>query len=83
MPAWFEFQCWLLLGTIQLKQPEDRVKTWSPAFIYNLLEYVQAFPIVGQLKPQTEELSSDNKQREKRPEKAENGMVSIDDIIPI
>lgn len=83
MPAWFEFQCWLLLGTIQLKQPEDRVKTWSPAFIYNLLEYVQAFPIVGQLKPQTEELSSDNKQREKRPKKAENGMVSIDDIIPI
>ena len=55
----------------------------SPAFIYNLLEYVQAFPIVGQLKPQTGELSSDNKQREKRPEKAENGMVSIDDIIPI
>ena len=83
MPAWFEFQCWLLLGTIQLKQPEDRVKTWSPAFIYNLLEYVQAFPIVGQLKPHTEELSSDNKQREKRPKKAENGMVSIDDIIPI
>lgn len=83
MPAWFELQCWLLLGTIQLKQPEDRVKTWSPAFIYNLLEYVQAFPIVGQLKPQTEELSSDNKQREKRPKKAENGMVSIDDIIPI
>ena len=83
MPAWFEFQCWLLLGTIQLKQPEDRVKTWSPAFIYNLLEYVQAFPIVGQLKPQMEELSSDNKQREKRPKKAENGMVSIDDIIPI
>lgn len=83
MPAWFEFQCWLLLGTIQLKQPEDRVKTWSPAFIYNLLEYVQAFPIVGQLKPQTEELSSDNKQREKRPKRAEKGMVSIDDIIPI
>ena len=83
MPAWFEFQCWLLLGTIQLKQPEDRVKTWSPAFIYNLLEYVQAFPIVGQFKPQTGELSSDNKQREKRPKKAENGMVSIDDIIPI
>lgn len=83
MPAWFEFQCWLLLGTIQLKQPEDRVKTWSPAFIYNLLEYVQAFPIVGQLKPQTGELSSDNKQREKRPKKADNGMVSIDDIIPI
>lgn len=83
MPAWFEFQCWLLLGTIQLKQPEDRVKTWSPAFIYNLLEYVQAFPIVGQLRPQTEELLSDNKQREKRPKKAENGMVSIDDIIPI
>lgn len=83
MPAWFEFQCWLLLGTIQLKQPEDRVKTWSPAFIYNLLEYVQAFPIVGQLIPQTEELSSDNKQREKRPKRVENGMVSIDYIIPI
>lgn len=83
MPAWWEIQCWLLLGIIQLRQPEDRVKTWSPAFIYNLLEYVHVFPLVGQERPQTDKLSSDNKQREKRPKKAEKGMVSIDDIIPI
>ena len=83
MPAWYEIQCWLLLGVIQLKQPEDRVKTWSPAFIYNLLEYVQAFPYVGQTRPRMENVPSDNKQREKRPKTADKGMVSIDDIIPI
>ena len=83
MPAWYEIQCWLLLGTIKLQQPEDRVKTWSPAFIYNLLEYVDVFPLVGQMKSQTENIPSDIKQREKRPKTAEKGMVSIDDIIPL
>ena len=82
MPAWHDIQCWLLLGTIQLRQPEDRVKTWSPAFIYSLCEYAQALPYVGQFKPDAEDLPSGAKQREKRLKRADRGMVSIDDIIP-
>ena len=74
MPAWYELQCWLLIGTIMLKQPEDRVKTWSPAFICNLLDYVQNFKYIGQMIPQMDS---------KQPELAGNGMTSIDDIIPI
>ena len=83
MPAWYEIQCWLLIGVIQLKQPEDRVKSWSPAFIYNLLEYVRAFQYIGQEIPRAEDLPSDTKQREKRLKTADRGMVSIDDIIPL
>ncbi len=74
MPAWWEIQCWLLIGTIMLHQPEDRVKTWSPAFIYNLAEYVQNFRYIGQIIPQID----DNQTK-----KSEDGMTSIDDIIPI
>jgi len=74
MPAWWEIQCWLLIGTIMLNQPEDRVKTWSPAFIYNLAEYVQNFRYIGQIIP---------KYDENQTKKSEDGMTSIDDIIPI
>ena len=74
MPAWWEIQCWLLIGTIMLHQPEDRVKTWSPAFIYNLAEYVQNFRYIGQIIPQLDENQT---------KKSEDGMTSIDDIIPI
>ena len=74
MPAWWEIQCWLLIGTIMLHQPEDRVKTWSPAFIYNLAEYVQNFRYIGQIIPQIDENQT---------KKSEDGMTSIDDIIPI
>ena len=74
MPAWWEIQCWLLIGTIMLHQPEDRVKTWSPAFIYNLAEYVQNFRYIGQIIPQFDENQTI---------KSEDGMTSIDDIIPI
>lgn len=74
MPAWWEIQCWLLIGTIMLHQPEDRVKTWSPAFIYNLAEYVQNFRYIGQIIPQFDENQT---------KKSEDGMTSIDDIIPI
>ena len=74
MPAWWEIQCWLLIGTIMLHQPEDRVKTWSPAFIYNLVEYVQNFRYIGQIIPKFDENQT---------KKSEDGMTSIDDIIPI
>ena len=74
MPAWWEIQCWLLIGTIMLHQPEDRVKTWSPAFIYNLAEYVQNFRYIGQIIPKFDENQT---------KKSEDGMTSIDDIIPI
>ena len=74
MPAWWEIQCWLLIGTIMLHQPEDRVKTWSPAFIYNLSEYVQNFRYIGQIIPKFDENQA---------KKSEDGMTSIDDIIPI
>lgn len=74
MPAWWEIQCWLLIGTIMLHQPEDRVKTWSPAFIYNLAEYVQNFKYIGQIIPKFDENQT---------KKSEDGMTSIDDIIPI
>ena len=82
-PAWYEYLGWFLIGTEVLKQPEDRVETWSPAFISKLLEYHLAFQFLGQETIKTEDLPANNKQGEKRPKVAENGMVSIDDIIPI
>lgn len=57
--------------------------TWSPAYIWYLTEYRLAFQFLGMKRPEAESLPSNTKQREKRPETAENGMVSIDDIIPI
>lgn len=82
-PAWYEYLGWFLIGTQILKQPEDRVESWSPAFISKLLEYHLAFKYLGEEGMVPGNLSSTNKQREKRPKQAENGMVSIDDIIPI
>ena len=66
-----------------MKQPEDRVESWSPAFLSKLLEYYLAFKYLGEEQIIPDNLPSTHKQREKRPKRAENGMVSIDDIIPI
>ena len=82
-PAWYEYLGWFLIGTQILKQPEDRVESWSPAFISKLLEYHLAFKYLGEEQIIPDNLPSNTKQREKRPKRAENGMVSIDDIIPI
>ena len=82
-PAWYEYQGWFLVGTLVLKQPEDRVESWSPAFISKLLEYQLAFQFLGEKAIKPEDLPANNKPREKRPAGAEKGMVSIDDIIPL
>lgn len=66
-----------------LKQPEDRVIEWSPGYIWHLAEYALNFKFLGMDPIQPGSFTSELKQREKRLIRADRGMVSIDDIIPI
>lgn len=57
--------------------------TWSPAFIWKLTEYVLNFKYLGMNPVQPGDFTSELKEREKRLIRADKGMASLDDIIPL
>lgn len=57
--------------------------SWSPAYIWNLTEYVLNFKYLGMNPIQPGSFTEELKRGEKRLIQADRGMASLDDIIPL